>query len=224
MNSSRFSVVRPKGALATTLLALVIVFALVAYATYHPGVNNTRSTSMSSNHSISTSTENSSSSSSADSQTVIARVQQFGIDLANLPKTAKEPGSTYPDAKSVHMLVSLYSNSSVVTNAGVDPFNHQYPVGNLTEYYELLQSYINYSQATISNLTTKQIAPHTIINSSFTLVLAGSQLGLSALFWGDGAFTFTIYVQQQWVNQGGSWTIQRESWNWLKWWAQHPPP
>ena len=190
--------------------------------------SDTTSPSTYSSELTSTSAAQASSSSGADSQAVVARVGQFGENLTNLPKSAKVPGVYFPNAGAVQELVGLYSNSSVVAMFGPAHYYHSgidLVGSNLTDFYIHLALDYNYSQATISNLTSMEVAPY-VINASFDLVLAGSQLGngyTGGIFGiGQGAFNFTIHDQQQWVNQGnGKRLIQRESWDWTKFCTEH---
>lgn len=125
--------------------------------------------------------------------------------------------------KSVEGIVALHSNSSVVSWFGPADYDSGKILDNLTTYYGgLMSANTNYNQATLSNLTIMELAPH-VINASFSLLLQGSEIGGGLGFHlGTGAFNYTIYVEQQWVNQGGNWVIQRESWDFLSLWIQYP--
>jgi len=227
---------RSKEILGAALLSIVITFAVTFYAINRPAANSAKSstdhTSMSTSipssigtyvsiqpSSLSSSSLSDKSSSSSNSLAVVARVEQFRVALASLPESVKHPGIEFPNASSVKAIDDFYSNSSLITWSGLSEnlFACCSKVNNLTLAYSVLARDTNYSQVTLSNLTWVETTPD-MVNTSFLLTLSGSQLGfaLTSACVGDGPFSLIIEVQQQWVNQGGIWTIQRESWNWLK--------
>jgi hypothetical protein len=153
---------------------------------------------------------------SDDCQVVTAQVALYGGNLSN---------------RDFQGIASFYTNSSDITNYGkANVFNFQYPFNyqrtdqNVSSFYEYIAGQSNYTVATLSNLTMVDLAPQ-VVNASFDLVLAGSEWGYVGMPYAGifyGAFNMTIFVQQQWVNQGGgNWKIQNETWDWVNYWLQH---
>jgi len=177
----------------------------------------------------SNSISSSNSSSSEGSPAVVKLVGEFVKDLNN--------GTVVHDQVSVKPLEGFYSNTSVVkwygtkqndgfyasafftgVNRSAVVYGGRYNIIGLysvvVNNYFFAQPKPAYASLIASNLSTRVVAPNTV-NATFSLFV---KVWNSAV----GAFNATINVQQQWVNQAGSWYIQRESWDFLKSYVQSP--
>jgi ketosteroid isomerase-like protein len=207
------------------LLIAAIAIASIAYATRLSPSHTSTSSASSSKTSYSTESSQSSSSTASsaypnDTQAVAARIEQLGVDIGSLSKTPI-PGIDQPDPSTLRAILGFYSNSSVVVWHGRAFFFDQAPLtNNLTYAYQVIGRDINYSQVFISSPSIAVVVPGAI-GASYDMVLVGSELGIGMETLGSGAFSFTIQVQQQWVEEGGSWVIQSEQENWLTFLVQN---
>lgn len=190
------------------LMVIVIVVALVVYATYHSAAKSSSTsifsvTRFASTPSTSTSsaTSNSSIDSSQSNSQVELGISQWAKSIDNLSTSSQ---------------MTLYTNSSVLTlnanGTGVQCSqiveNGNYTgISSIRNVYSLGYAYILYpspSLITISNLTLKDVGG--TVRATFRLFVNGT----SSVYLGVRE---TVNVQQQWTTQRGQWRISEEHWD-----------
>lgn len=128
----------------------------------------------------------------------------------------------------VNLLVQAFNNANVEAVTGfynsnsVDVWSGQTEglggtysgTGNIRILYSASIGHANTISAKASHLQMVTEAPG-VVNASMNVVLVGTSTAL-------GNFNASISATQQWVNNGGTWTIQKENWNYLSFYSSNP--
>jgi hypothetical protein len=120
------------------------------------------------------------------------------------------------DNRQVNTLTSFYTSSSVVAWTGnTQGLGGTYTgSGNIEILYASSIGHTDRFAAHPSQVKMVATAPN-VVNLTMHLDLNGSSSVL-------GKISATVNAQQQWANNGGSWVIQKENWNYLTFTAQNP--
>lgn len=159
------------------------------------------STTSSSSTSSSSSSSSSSSASSGDVAAVEAQLTNWIADF---------------NSRNVEALGNYYTSTSVDNWTGhAQGLEGIYNgVGNIRILYGSSISHTDRLNATYSNLTATSNGPGNV-TLNFNLVLNGHSTVV-------GNLSADVAVTQVWVNSGGTWTIQSETWNYLTFTTTNP--
>jgi len=118
--------------------------------------------------------------------------------------------------RNVEGLANFYTSTSVVNWIGNTEglgaiYNGQ---GNIRILYSASIGHTETFSFTPSNITTTVLGPNTV-----NVTLNAHLLGTSANL---GNITAQVKVEQQWVNSGGTWSIQKELWDYTSFTASNP--
>ena len=120
------------------------------------------------------------------------------------------------DNRQVNSLSGFYTSSSVVAWTGnTQGLGGTYVgSGNIEILYASSIGHTDSFSAHPSQVQMVASAPN-VVNLTMHLVLNGSSSVL-------GRISATVNAQQQWKNNAGTWSIQKENWNYLTFTAQNP--
>lgn len=198
-------------AVSTAVIAVVVIVVIAVagvglyFATLPPATTTTTtSTSSTSTSSGSTTTSSSTSSFTATTGNNSGVSTQLNLFIQTF------------DNRNVGGLANFYTDSSVDTWTGNSQgLGGTYTgIGNIRILYAASIGHTNDLVVYPSKIQMVAYSP-TVVNVTMQLQLNGSSTAL-------GKISANVSAQQQWANQGGSWSIVKENWDYVSFYAQNP--
>jgi hypothetical protein len=203
------------------IVIVIIVIAAVAGVLLlgKSSTTSTTSTVVSSSSSSVTTSSSSLSTSSSSSSTSVASSSQSGSSTSGDVAAVEAQLQTWIgdfNSRNVESLGNFYTSTSVDNWTGqAQGLEGIYNgVGNIRILYGSSISHTDRLTANYSNLQAVSNSPGNV-TLTFTLMLNGHSTVV-------GNLSATIDVTQNWVNSGGTWTIQHETWNYLTFTTTNP--
>lgn len=120
------------------------------------------------------------------------------------------------DSRNVESLVNFYTPDADVNWTGITEGlggNYQ-GQGNIRILFSASIGHTTRLDVSLANITMVTYQPNAV-NATFDLKMVGNSPQL-------GNLSVSIQGKQQWVNQGGTWSIQSESWNYKSFLVSNP--